>query len=275
VGEIYIRTPYRTLGYYRRPDLTAASFVANPATGDPADMVYRTGDLARLRADGCYELIGRADGQMKIRGVRVEPQEIEAALLACDGVVQATAVDREGAAGTRILCAYVVLRPEMSMSTVRERLQTLLPDYMMPNAYVPLDELPRTANGKVDRTALPSPDLSTREPADIVTPRGPVEEALAALWTEVLGVANIGATDDFFALGGHSLTVMVLVSRINAAFGVDFPIVAAFDARTLESMAAEIERMIREEVLAMPEADAEGLWSSADSRRRTDTATAD
>lgn len=265
VGEVYIRTPYRTLGYYERPDLTAASFVANPVTGDATDLVYRTGDLARLRPDGTYQLVGRADGQVKIRGVRIEPQEIEAALLTCEGVTQASVIDRDDASGARILCAYVVLQPGVVISTVREQLQRLLPENMVPNAFVQLDQIPRTPNGKIDRPALASLAHGVSDAPRGSAPHGPVQEALAAIWTDVLRVPRVSAGDDFFALGGHSLMVMVLVSRINAAFGVDFPIVTAFDARTLESMSAELERMICDTVVALPESEVESGWLMTDS----------
>jgi acyl carrier protein len=234
-------------------------------TGDRADVVYRTGDLARRRDDGVFELVGRLDTQVKIRGVRIEPQEVEAAILACEGVLQAAVVDRNDTTGTRMLCAYVVLEPGTSVRTVRERVQTRLPDYMAPSLYVPIDSVPRTATGKVDRAALPAPEEGAPDRANAEAPSSPVEEMLAGLWSEVLSVSRVGATDDFFELGGHSLTVMVLVNRINATFGIDLPIRAVFEVRTLASMAAEVERTIRDGILAMPDSEAERLLSAVHS----------
>ncbi|MEU3603373.1 amino acid adenylation domain-containing protein [Streptomyces sp. NPDC006798] len=208
-GELYLAGAGEARGYLRRPAATAERFVADPY-GPPGGRMYRTGDLVRLRADGQLEFLGRADDQVKIRGHRVEPAEAEAALAALDGVASAAVVVREDTPGVKRLVGYATgtVDPEWA----RKRLAERLPEFLVPSAVVVLPVLPVTVNGKLDRAALPAPVLSGR--AASRPPRGPREEALCAVFSEVLGVAEVGADDDFFALGGDSIVSIRLVARI-------------------------------------------------------------
>ncbi|WP_455754243.1 amino acid adenylation domain-containing protein [Streptomyces erythrochromogenes] len=207
-GELYLAGAGEARGYLRRPAATAERFIADPF-GSPGGRMYRTGDLVRLRPDGELEFLGRADDQVKIRGHRVEPAEAEAALAALDGVASAAVVVREDTPGVRRLVGYVTgtADPEQARKQLGER----LPEYLVPSAVVVLPALPMTVNGKLDRAALPAPVLTGA--ASSRAPRGPREEALCAVFAEVLGVERVGADDDFFALGGDSIVSIRLVAR--------------------------------------------------------------
>ncbi len=252
VGEIVLRTPYRSLGYLNQPELTAAVFTPNPWGNRPDDLVYRTGDLGRLREDGLLEVLGRRDQQVKVRGVRVEIAPIEEALRSHPAVRDAAVVDRADAQGDTFLCAYLVLDGEAAAAAggvpdaerLRGHLAARLPAAMVPAAYVRLEALPRTLTGKLDRRALPSPGgLAGRLAAERLAPRTPLEARLAALFTELLGVPDVGARESFFALGGHSLSAVKLLSRIRAELGVEIPLGRIFQAATVEALAAEITRL--------------------------------
>jgi amino acid adenylation domain-containing protein len=240
VGEILIRTPYRSLGYFRRPDLTAAAFVPNPFGADASDLVYRTGDFGRILEDGSYELIGRRDGQVKVGGVRIELGEIDAALRSHPSVTDVAVVARDDDGEPASLCAYVVLRGSLTSGELRAYLARRLPTAMIPAAFVELDALPRTVTGKLDRRALPRPKREAGEQG-FVAPATPVEEALAGLWGDVLHVERVGALDDFFETGGHSLLAMQLIARIEETFGVALPLRELFEAGRLRELAARIE----------------------------------
>ncbi|HEU0052142.1 MAG TPA: amino acid adenylation domain-containing protein, partial [Longimicrobium sp.] len=205
LGEISVHTPYLSRGYLNDAELTSARFVPNPLTGDPADRVYRTGDLGRYRPDGAVEPAGRVDGQVKVRGFRVELGEIEAALAKHPSVGEAVAAAR-GEGPDRALVAYAVPREgaEIEAEALRAHLKSILPDYMVPAAFVAIAAVPLTANGKVDRRALPEPGPAAADSRS-AAPRTPTEEILAQIWAEVLRVESVGVDDDFFALGGHSL----------------------------------------------------------------------
>jgi amino acid adenylation domain-containing protein len=233
-AEIWVGGPGVARGYLRRPELTAERFV--PAEG--GGRFYRTGDLARRLPDGNVEFLGRVDQQVKVRGFRIEPGEVEAALAAHPRVRQAVVVVREEA-GERRLVAYVV--GEGEPGELRRHLLERLPDYMVPAAFVTLDALPLTAHGKVDRRALPAPETARPEARSYVPPRGPIEEMLAGLWAEVLGAERVGVHDDFFDLGGHSLLATQAVSRARVAFGVELPLRALFDRPTVAGFAAVVE----------------------------------
>ncbi|HEX2202014.1 MAG TPA: non-ribosomal peptide synthase/polyketide synthase [Longimicrobium sp.] len=241
VGEIAIRTPYLARGYLGDPALTGAKFVANPVTGDPADRVYRTGDLGRFRPDGTVDILGRADGQVQLRGFRVELGEVEAALAKHPSVRECVVVARDDARGERRLVAYAIPSSDaIDPAELRTFLRGALPDYMVPSAFVALGAIPLTANAKVDRRALPDPDEAAEGAREHVAPRDAAEETLAAIWAEVLGRQRVGVTDDFFALGGHSLLATQVVSRIRRAFGVEVPLRALFEAHTVAALARAI-----------------------------------
>ncbi|HEV3457989.1 MAG TPA: amino acid adenylation domain-containing protein, partial [Thermoanaerobaculia bacterium] len=249
VGEIYIRTPYRSLGYYGRPDLTAEVFVRNPFTNDPDDLVYRTGDLGRVLEDGNLEFLGRKDGQVKIRGVRIELAEIENLLLSNPRVRETVVVDLANPDGTRFLCAYVVVdgQPDKAPTDgLRDFLAESLPEHSLPSVFVALDELPRTLSGKVDRRALPSPERA-REASDqeLEQPRSATEEIVAGLFAQVLGLGRIGIHERFFEIGGHSLLATKVLARVRSAFDVEVPLRALFAHPTVAGLAQEVEEALR------------------------------
>ncbi|HSK76239.1 MAG TPA: amino acid adenylation domain-containing protein [Thermoanaerobaculia bacterium] len=225
LGEIAIRTPYLAAGYLNDPELTRERFVAD---------LYGTGDLGRYLPNGEVDFHGRADLQVKIRGYRIEPGEIEAVLASLPGVREAVVVARE-----ERLVAYVVPGREVTAAALREGIRERLPQPMVPSAFVILERLPLTPNGKVDRRALPEPAESPETTA--VAPRTPLEEALAALWREVLGRETVGVHDDFFALGGHSLLATRLVFRIEEALGREIGLRSLFEAPTVADLAVLLE----------------------------------
>ncbi|WP_343073630.1 amino acid adenylation domain-containing protein [Pyxidicoccus fallax] len=222
----------------------------DPFASTPGERLYRTGDQVRRLADGGLEYLGRLDFQVKVRGFRIELGEIEAALEQHPRVRQAVVVAREDVAGDKRLVAYVVPpsgAQAPDASALREALKQQLPEYMVPSAFVALEALPLTFNGKLDRKALPSPELQVLEKRDsYVAPRTPTEQLLASQWGQLLGLARIGARDNFFELGGHSLLATQVISRIRGTFGVDLPISALFEAPTLEALAASIDALARE-----------------------------
>ncbi len=250
-GEIYIRTPYRALGYYKDPELTGQVFLKNPFRDDPEDIVYRTGDYGRLLEDGNLEFLGRKDDQVKIRGVRVELGEIENVLRGHGGVRDVAVVDREDGGGNKFLCAYVVLSGEVQGGELREYSAERLPEAMVPSAFVEMQELPRTLNGKIDRKALPALEQARRRRES--RPATPVEEIIAGVWGEVLQLQQVGGEENFFELGGHSLLATQVVSRVRASLGVQVPLRALFEAPTVAGMARYVEQNIdtaREQPLA-------------------------
>jgi len=265
VGEIHIRTPHRSLGYYNRPDLTAACFVPNPMTGDAKDIVYRTGDLGRRRVDGLLEYIGRRDQQVKIRGVRIELGEIETLLRQHEAVREAVVVDRDDSSGNKYLCAYLVLTSDANLQAVQDHVDSFLPEMMRPAAYICLDELPRTSNGKVNRAALPSMEASRRvEP--YCAPRTGVERDLVVIWENLLGVSQIGVHDNFFQLGGHSLRVTQVISRIRGQFGVEVHLQNFFEHPTVAGLGQHVESLI---VAAAPEERLQRLLSDRTAVQQT------
>ncbi|PTH83159.1 non-ribosomal peptide synthetase, partial [Streptomyces sp. A244] len=243
-GELFIGGLGVTRGYLGRAGLSAERFVADPFAADGARM-YRTGDRVRWTADGRLEFLGRADEQLKVRGFRIEPGEIEAALVGHPAVGSAVVVGH-GQGVERRLVAYVVPAEQAegapSASELREWLRAGLPEYMVPSVFVELAALPLTPNGKIDRKALPQPAELRGEPdTSFVAPATVPEELLAGIWSQVLGVDRVGATDSFFELGGHSLLATQVVSRIREAFGAEVPLSALFDRPTVRGLAAAIE----------------------------------
>ncbi|MBW4718788.1 non-ribosomal peptide synthetase [Saccharothrix obliqua] len=236
VGEVHLGGVGLARGYLGRPALTAERFVPDPHSSTPGARLYRTGDLARRHADGRVDVLGRVDHQVKIRGHRVEPGEVEAALLAQPGVREAAVRPFPTAAGGLELAGYVV--GEVSTAGLRRSLAGVLPDYLVPSALVVLDAFPRTPAGKLDRAALPVPD-GVPEQAH-VAPRTPTEELVAGVWADALGVAEVGVHDDFFDRGGHSLLANRIAMRLRSALGVAVPVRAVFDHPTVEALSVAI-----------------------------------
>ncbi len=243
-GELFIGGVCLARGYWKRPDLTAERFVPHPPGDGPGALLYRTGDLGRRLADGSIEFLGRSDHQVKIRGYRVETGEVEAALLGHPQVRECAVTAPAGS--DQRLVAYFVATASDTPSTrdLRRHLEQSLPNYMVPSAFVPLDALPRMPNGKIDRNALPDPPADGSSfGTDFVAPRNETESKLAAIWAEVLGVDRVGSTDDFFALGGHSLNATRIVARILETFGVELTHRGFFDAPSVAELAAQIDRL--------------------------------
>ncbi|HET7229443.1 MAG TPA: amino acid adenylation domain-containing protein, partial [Longimicrobium sp.] len=242
VGEMYVGGAGVARGYLGRPALTAQRFVPDPF-GAPGARLYRSGDLARWLPDGGLEFFGRADDQVKVRGFRIELGEIESVLLEHPAVREAVVLAR-GSGDEKRLVAWIVAADDdaPSATELRTHLGAHLPDYMVPSAFVPLDALPLTRNGKADRRALPDPDPAAAS-AEYVPPRTPTEVTLAAVWAELLGVDRVGADDGFFAMGGHSLLATRVTSRMREALGVELPLRAVFESPTLSALAAEIDRL--------------------------------
>jgi amino acid adenylation domain-containing protein len=247
-GELAIGGAGLARGYLGLPAATAERFVPDPVTGALGGRLYRTGDLARRLPSGDVEFLGRLDQQVKVRGFRIEPGEVEAALTAQPGVRQAVVVARASGPGDARLVAYLVAADPAASpepSELRRALRERLPDYMVPSAFEVLDALPLGATGKVDRRALPEPRQAASRAEAGGPERSAAEEVLAAIWADVLHHPEIGPEDDFFALGGHSLLATQVTSRAREAFGVEVPVRTLFAAPTLAACAAEIERARR------------------------------
>jgi amino acid adenylation domain-containing protein len=239
-GELYVGGDGLARGYVGQAAATAERFVPDPF-GPPGARLYRTGDLVRHGRGGALEFLGRSDSQVKIRGFRVEPGEVEAALLALPAVEQAVVVARPDAAVGRQLVAYVVTSDRaVDPASLRAALAERLPDYMVPSRFAALDALPLTANGKVDRDALPDPDEARPRDASVAPPRTQLERDLVAIWEELLGVSPIGIHDVFFELGGHSLLTVRLADVIQERLGMTVQVAALFEATTVEQLAAWI-----------------------------------
>jgi acyl carrier protein len=242
-GEIHIGGAGLARGYLNSPELTAEEFIPDLFSGEPGSRLYRTGDLGRYRSDGNIEFVGRIDHQVKLRGYRIELGEIETALGQHPSVRQCAAAVREEDAGDQRLVAYVASQPEIVFDAgeLREWLKRRLPAYMIPWAWVRLDDLPLLPNGKIDRAVLPVPDQDRPELGNIYqAPRTPVEDTLAGIWAEVLKVDKIGIYDNFFDLGGHSLLATQIMSRIRSCFSIELPLRTLFESPTIEQMAAAI-----------------------------------
>jgi amino acid adenylation domain-containing protein len=237
-GELYVGGAGVGRGYLYNQDLTAQAFVADPFI--PGQRLYKTGDKARFRADGSIEFLGRFDHQVKLRGFRIELGEIESVLSQHPQVQAAVVMLREDQPGKPQLVGYV-MATNVTPQQLRQFLQQQLPDYMIPAAFVQLDSLPLTANGKVDRKALPAPELSLN--ADFVAPSTPTQMAIAQVWTEVLNVESVGLHDNFFDLGGHSLLATLVLSRLRLLMGLDLPLRCCFEYPTLAALAEFIEQM--------------------------------
>ncbi len=242
-GELYIGGTGVAHGYLNQPELTASKFSSDPFSKNTDALLYRTGDLVRWKMNGELEFLGRTDHQVKVRGFRIETGEIEATIVKHPEVKEAAVVARDDAKGSKYLAAYVVpstltagqpvLPPEL-----RAHLQKTLPEYMQPSAFVCLEELPRTPNGKIDRNALPAPDLAEIARTSYVAPTNETEQRMAAIWERILGLSKISAAANFFEIGGHSLLAAQLVARIEQAFGQKIPLAKLFQAPTIQQLSA-------------------------------------
>jgi amino acid adenylation domain-containing protein len=259
-GELVIGGAGVALGYLGRAELTAERFVPDPFGADPQGRMYRTGDRARWRADGTLELLGRLDTQVKVRGFRIELGEIESVLREHPAVADAAAAVREDTPGDARLVAYLVAAEgaALPLGELRGALRSRLPEYMVPGAFVTLDALPLTPNGKVDRKRLPAPDALAAEEAVYVAPATPTEEALAAIWGELLGRPRVGTAESFFDLGGHSLTATQVMARIRAGLGVALPVRVIFEARTVAELAKRVD-----EAKGAPQAQNRGIRAAS------------
>ncbi|HEY7768546.1 amino acid adenylation domain-containing protein, partial [Longimicrobium sp.] len=248
-GEAYVGGDGVVRGYLDRPGLTAERFVADPFAAEAGTRMYRTGDRLRWKANGRLEFIGRVDEQVKVRGFRIEPGEIEAVLSAHAEVREARVIVSDDASGEKRLVAYVV--GSVDADGLRAHLRQSLPEYMVPAAFVALERIPLTPNGKLDVRALPAPELGAAEDPS-ATPSTPVEEVLAGIWAEVLRLDRVGVKENFFEVGGHSLLATRVVSRIREVFGVEVPLRALFEGPTVAELARWVEEMRRAELPVLP-----------------------
>ncbi|MBD2461873.1 alpha/beta fold hydrolase [Oscillatoria sp. FACHB-1407] len=252
VGEIVVKSRYLSAGYWRNPELTRQKFLPSP-TGD-GTQIYFTRDLGRLRPDGCLEFLGRKDFMLKIRGYRVEPSEIEVALLELGSIKQAVVVAQPDANGEQQLVAYFIPQAEPAPSTTRLRraLTQTLPDYMVPLVFVALTEMPLTASGKIDRAGLPPVDWTQRHlDTSLVAPTTSLEEKLTVIWRTLLKLEQVGIHDNFFDLGGHSLLAVQLLSDIKQQLGYDLPVATLLQAPTIAELAVLLEQGTRSPWMAL------------------------
>jgi acyl carrier protein len=239
-GELYVGGTSVARGYLNQPKLTIEKFISNPFIA--RDTLYKTGDLVRRLPDGNIEFIGRIDTQVKIRGFRIELAEIEAVLIQHPDIQQVVVIAREDEPGKKLLVAYLVAQNNVrTPSTLRNFLKSKLPDYMIPAAFVFLENLPLTPNGKINRRALPVPDTSQRNlEVDFVLPSTDTEQELADIWTEVLKLKQVGINDNFFELGGHSLLATQAISRLIEVFSLDFSLRYLFENPTIAELAQKV-----------------------------------
>jgi acyl-coenzyme A synthetase/AMP-(fatty) acid ligase/acyl carrier protein len=247
IGELHVSGAGLARGYLKRADLSALRFVPNPF-GDDGARLYRTGDLARYRADGRIEYAGRIDHQVKIRGFRIELGEIEAQLLALPQIRQAVVLDQPGAGGVQLV-AYLVADQSVELDQqgqwrelLRQALKHNLPDYMVPAHLLLLDSLPLTANGKLDRKALPQPDASLLQNS-YVAPESELQQQIAGVWADVLKLERVGLTDNFFELGGHSLLATQVALRLRELLGFDVPLASLFASADLAAFSDAVQAL--------------------------------
>jgi aspartate racemase len=253
-GELYIGGAGLARGYLKRPELTAERFIPDPFAREAGSRLYRTGDVCRYLADGNIEFLGRSDHQVKVRGFRIELEEIDSVLARHPGVREAVVVAREEDAGDsttqsedKRLVAYVAAaqNPLPTIQELRGFLKAQLPEYMVPSAFVFLDSLPLTPTGKVDRKALPAPERRQRGIEEgTIAPRNPTEELVAQIWAKLLKLDRLAIHDNFFDLGGHSLLATQLISRLREAFRLDLPLRLLFEAPTIAELALRIDQSI-------------------------------
>jgi acyl carrier protein len=244
-GEIYISGAGLARGYAKRPELTAEKFIPSPFGGKGGERLYRTGDLGKYLSDGNIEFAGRTDDQVKVRGYRIELGEIEAILRESPEVIEAAVVIREGKDREKRLIAYLVIRNEtvLDQAELRGFLRERLPDYMAPSAFVVLERLPLTLNGKIDRKNLPDPqNVNSPVSATYVAPQTELEQAIAAVWQELLQVNQVGIHDNFFDLGAHSLMMVQASSKLQDLLQRETPVLKLFQYPTISALAAHLNQ---------------------------------
>jgi len=242
-GEIYIRTPFISSGYYNDSILNEKVFIKNPYGKHPQDIIYKTGDLGRILPDGNLEITGRVDFQVKIRGMRVELGEIENCLLMHPYIHEAIVITRERENTEKYLCAYVISNKKLETATLRNYLSESLPEHMIPNFFIPLEKMPLTSSGKIDRRALPEPGIDDNKSYE--PPRNPLEEQLVNIWSQQLGLDKkaIGIEANFFELGGHSLKASAITAQIHKTLNVRVPLAELFKSPTIKGLSARIKEL--------------------------------
>lgn len=261
-GELYIGGVGLAKGYLNRPDLTAEQFIQHPFNAEPSARLYKTGDLARWLPDGQIAFMGRIDHQIKLRGYRIEPEEIMAVLNEHSAVQTSLVVAREDMPGDKRLVAYLVIQSGTTVNdnALRSALAAKLPDYMIPTSFVQLEAMPLTPNGKVDRAALPVPNSTNALRETVVdAPSTPTEETLEQILAPLLGLEHVGRDRNFFLLGGHSLLGTQIIVRMAETFGIELSLRTLFDAPTIAQLAIETERLILLRIEAMSDDEAAQL----------------
>ncbi|KAA3617205.1 MAG: amino acid adenylation domain-containing protein [Calditrichaeota bacterium] len=249
-GELHFSGKTLARGYYNRPSLTSEKFIPNPFSKNPGERLYKTGDLCRYRKDGHIEFLGRIDNQVKVRGFRIELGEIEFAINEITGINDCIVIVRENEQSEPAILAYYIPADNSKIGSkeIRESLRLNLPEYMVPSAFVEMSSFPLTTHKKIDKKALPEPDLkSIGANNEFVTPRNASEETLAVIWSSILGIEKISVFDNFFDLGGHSLLATKLIARIREAFAIDLPLRNVFENNTIDLLSRQIEIIRRQE----------------------------
>ncbi|EFM11229.1 amino acid adenylation domain protein [Paenibacillus curdlanolyticus YK9] len=267
-GELYIGGVGVARGYMNDEAKTATAFVPNPFRNGAQERMYRTGDLGRMLPSGQMEFLGRKDHQVKIRGFRVELGEIESQLVQHPDVREVVVLAKQDDQGNAYLCAYIAAGEPLTAQQLREHLSGRLPGYMIPSAFVQLERLPLTSNGKIDRKALPEPEHGADMGTAYTAPRTATERQLAKIWTDVLGVDKVGVHDHFFEIGGHSLRATSLATKVHKAMGVSFPLRHVFEYPTLEQMAEAIDGMQQLEYVSIPIAAEQAYYPTSFAQKR-------
>ncbi|NOQ28124.1 MAG: amino acid adenylation domain-containing protein, partial [Bacteroidales bacterium] len=266
-GELCISGAGLARGYLKRSDLTAEKFIKNPFSNDPDSRLYKTGDLVRWLSDGNIEFLGRIDHQVKIRGFRIELGEIENTLIKHESINECVVLAIEEN-NDKYLCAYIVSKEELNHEELRVYMSEQLPEYMVPSYFVELESLPLTSNGKINRKALPSPQIKAGD--DYVAPSTEIEEKLLEIWSEVLNIEKeeISVNANFFSIGGHSLKATVLTSKIHKEIGVEFPLREVFLHSTIKSQASQIAKSTKKEFVSIPKTKEQSNYPLSSAQKR-------